>query len=253
MAFSYTAMWCKGSTNKAPDALSRSPTKEPQQEDMLAENDEDNTQDLSISEIRATHTQEREESIRLQELRKWADQDEEYQQLKAVILNGFPNHRSELNEMCKRYWQVRHNLTMDDDLIVYGCRLLIPQQMRKKVLMQLHESHQGAVRTKQRASLTIYWPGLDNDIDNLVMACTQCQDHLPSNTKEPMISKPTPTWPFQELAGDFCYHVDKSYLVLVDCYTDWPTIVPMGSDTSATKLIAAMTELFCRTAIPDTF
>ena len=130
MAFSYTAVWCKGSTNKAPDALSRSPTKEPQQEDMLAENDEDNTQDLSISEIRATHTQEREESIRLQELRKWADQNEEYQQLKAVILNGFPNHRSELNEMCKRYWQVRHNLTMEDDLIVYGCRLLIPQQMR---------------------------------------------------------------------------------------------------------------------------
>ena len=59
MAFSYTAVWCKGSTNKAPDALSRSPTEEPQQEDMLAENDEDNTQDLSISEIRATHTQER--------------------------------------------------------------------------------------------------------------------------------------------------------------------------------------------------
>ena len=68
-----------------------------------------------------------------------------------------------------------------------------------------------------------------------------------------MISKPTPTRPFQELAGDFCYHAGKSYLVLVDCYTDWPTIVPMGSDTSATKLIAAMTELFCRTAIPDTF
>ena len=78
MAFSYTAVWCKGSTNKAPDALSRSPTKEPQQEDMLAKNDEDNTQDLSISEIRATHTQEREESIRLQELRKLADQNEEY-------------------------------------------------------------------------------------------------------------------------------------------------------------------------------
>ena len=29
---------------------------------------------------------------------------------------------------------------------------------------QLHEAHQGMVRTKQRAHLTIYWPGLDNDI-----------------------------------------------------------------------------------------
>ena len=74
-----------------------------QQEGMLVENDEDNVQGLSISEIRATHMQEREESITLQKLHKYADQNEEYQQLKAVIWSKFPNHQSKLNEMCKRY------------------------------------------------------------------------------------------------------------------------------------------------------
>ena len=125
--------------------------------------------------------------------------------------------------------------------------------MQKKVLMQLHESHQGAVRTKQRACLTVYWLGLDNDTDNPVMACTQCQDHLPSSTKEPLTSKLTPAQLFQELAGDFCYYDGRSYLALVDCYTDWPTIVPMGRVTSAMKLIMSMMELFCSTAILDTF
>ena len=55
MAFNYTAMWRKGSANNAPDTLSRSPTLEPQQDYMLAENDEHNVPDLSIAELKS-HT-----------------------------------------------------------------------------------------------------------------------------------------------------------------------------------------------------
>ena len=50
-----------------------------------------------------------------------ASQDKEYQQLKTVILKGFLDHREELPDSCKQYWQIHHNLTIDDDLIVYGC------------------------------------------------------------------------------------------------------------------------------------
>ena len=99
----------------------------------------------------------------------------------------------------------------------------------------------------------LYWPGLDNDIDNIVLSCSQCQDNLPSNVKEPLMNRPKPTRPFQELAADFCSYAGRNYLVLVDCHTDWPTVVPMGADTTAAKLITAMNELFCRTAAPDIF
>ena len=47
MAYSFTAIWCKGSNNTAPDALSRHPTLEPTQEDALAECDEDSTPALN--------------------------------------------------------------------------------------------------------------------------------------------------------------------------------------------------------------
>jgi len=46
-----------------------------------------------------------------------ASQDEEHQQLKAVILKGFPDHR-ELLDFCKQYILVGHNLTIDGDFIV---------------------------------------------------------------------------------------------------------------------------------------
>ena len=87
------------------------------------------------------------------------------------MLKGFPHHRSDLPDHCKQYWQVRHNLTIEDDLIVYACHLFTSAQMRRSVLNQLHESHQGMARTKQRARLTIYCPGLNNDIHNVVSQC----------------------------------------------------------------------------------
>ena len=63
------------------------------------------------------------------------------------------------------YWNVHQQLTVDDDLIVYGCRFLIPTKMCHQVLTNLHEAYQRALRTKQCARLTINWPGIDNDID----------------------------------------------------------------------------------------
>ena len=141
MAYNLTAEWCKGTRNQAPDALSRSPVDEPQAEDMLAEQDKDSNPEPTISEIRTYQEDGYQESARLQNLRKRAAQDHEYQQLRETILKGFPDHKGMLPDSCKQYWQVRHHLTLDEDLIVYGCRLLIPSGMRREILEQLHASH----------------------------------------------------------------------------------------------------------------
>ena len=89
---------------------------------------------------------------------------------------------------------------MDDGLIVYGCRLVIPAKMRHEILSKLHESHQGSVRTKQRARLSVYWPGIDNCIDSVILSCKHCQERLPSNPKKLLVVKPRPARPFQEIA-----------------------------------------------------
>ena len=139
MAYNFTAEWLKGSQNDAPDALSRNPVSDPQPDELFAELDIDNNPDVSFAEIRSITN----ESLRLKDLRKHSQQDAEYQQLKKLILNGFPNHRHQLPESCKRYWNVREHLTLDDDLIVNGFRLLVPHTMHLQILSQLHESHQG--------------------------------------------------------------------------------------------------------------
>ena len=140
---------------------------------------------------------------------------------------------------------------MDEGLIIHSCRLLVPRTAHPKILHNLHESHQGLVRMKQRAQLTVCWPGLDNDIDNVIASCQICQDHQPSNYKEPAILKPRPVCPFQEAAADLCMYGCKQFLIIVDCYTDWLNIIPMKNNMTKHHLIATLYSKFCRMAIPD--
>ena len=75
MGYNFTSQWVKGSKNNAPDASSRHPVHDPQITDALTELDIHDDPDMSIAEIRAISDQHN-ESLRLQELRKHAEQDE---------------------------------------------------------------------------------------------------------------------------------------------------------------------------------
>ena len=171
-----------------------------------------------------------------------AEKDQGYQKPKHYIYNGFPNHRQDLPDQCKQYWSVHTHLSIEDDLIVYGCQLVLPTEMRREVLKQLHAAHQGIVRTKERAILTLYWPGMDNDIENVISSCKTCQDTLPSNPREPIAMKPLPTRPFQEIAGDLSFWLTASLT--------GPTLYPW---TTTPQLTAALKASFCRSGVPDIF
>ena len=63
--------------------------------------------------------------------------------------------------------------------------------------------------------------------------------------------KPTPQQPFQEAAMDFCSHTGEQYLITVDCFSDWPEITPMMTNTTTTKLMSSLKSSVCRTGVPD--
>ena len=119
------------------------------------------------------------------------------------------------------------------------------------MLSRLHEAHQGIARSQARARLTIYWPNMNQDIQDFVSGCRHCQDRLPSNAQEPLVVRPAPDRPFQQIAVDFASYGGKQFLIMVDCKTDWPDIVEMSTDTTTPKLIDALRAQFCRTAALD--
>jgi len=111
MAYNFTTEWRKGNHNDAPDALSHHPVSDAEPQDMLAEYDMYSQPELSIREIRIV-TNDGHDSLHLQDLRRHAADDEEYQQLLSTILTGFPDHRSQLSEPMRRYWNVHEHLTV---------------------------------------------------------------------------------------------------------------------------------------------
>lgn len=57
-----------------------------------------------------------------------------------LCVEGWSEH-SKSDPVLKRYWAERTLLTVQDDLLLRGMRLVVPAAMRNSVLSKLHEGH----------------------------------------------------------------------------------------------------------------
>ncbi|KAF0304755.1 uncharacterized protein FJT64_023502 [Amphibalanus amphitrite] len=168
-----------------------------------------------------------------------------------VILAGFPENRHEAPPAVRAYWGVRHQLAIDDGLVVYGARLVVPSALRRGVLEKLHDSHQGVDRTKRRARLSVYWPGIDKQIADTVAACAQCRQRLPSHAREPMWREDgAPTRVFESVSADYFSAGGHTYLVYVDRLSGWPYVTVCPRTASADHLTRQLRLMFSQTGVP---
>ena len=248
MEYTFVASWCQGKFNAAADALSRSPVSAPESADELAED----SLSLAVRQVvtRSLHAEQL--NLRLSAVQQATNDDPDLQSLITYIINGFPESKAELPPTLQPYWTVRDSLTEDDGIILHGCRIVVPSSMRRQILRELHNSHQGIERTKARARQTVFWPLLNNDVENVVRGCRECQRELPSLPKEPMIRHDDPSRPFEAMHADFGTYAGQQFLIAVDQYSSWPWVVQLGKTAAARHLIAALCEIFCTSGAPDT-
>ena len=234
MNYKLFATWCSGKKHIAADALSRSPVMDPQPDDELAEQDVN----FHLHSISKAVRDDSEMDIRLNEIHHAARNDDKYQELLKNIKYGFP------------YRGMRDQLSVDDGLILCGCPLVIPRALRRKYLSQLHDSHQGIARTRERARLISYWPLIDKDIERVVRACKKCEKSLPSHVKEPLLSPRKPTRIFEHLSADLFSYGGRNFLVVTDIKSGWPTTHNLGRNICAKDIVTALRDTFRDTAVP---
>ena len=260
MGYNFTARHIKGKDNDAPDALSRYPTEPPKPNEELAELEPHaDCYAMSTREIRAlglssavSTNDEKQENLHVAELREHAQRDDEYKSLRKIILEGFPDKRDSMPINLRQYWKIKEHTSVDDDLILFGVRLFVPESLRATLLSRMHEAHQGIGRMQERARLALYWPGIDEAIENFVRGCRHCSERQSHHQKEPLVQKPRPERPFQQIAMDYAEKDGHKFLIVVDCKTDWPDIIHCKNrDTSTRQLIKDLRGIFCRTAVPD--
>ena len=84
---------------------------------------------------------------------------------------GWPCECRKLPQELHKYWNFRDELSVKVGLVTKGSRLLIPSTFRRKMLEQIHEGHQGIEKCMLKALESAFWPGISDDIRDVVEKC----------------------------------------------------------------------------------
>lgn len=184
-------------------------------------------------------------------LQKQTEIDSELLKLKKYIARGWPDHKNETSTEVTQYWNYKEDLTVAYGLVWKGERLVIPKLMRKEFLQKIHIGHMGLEKCKLRARETIFWPGLNNELQNYISNCNICLTHRKSNQKEELQLHDIPDRPWAKVAVDLFQLKDEQYLLLVDYYSKFFELVKLRSTTSE-AVITSLKDIFSRQGIPNT-
>ena len=121
--------------------------------------------------------------INTERIKKESAKDTTRHLLKNAIFCGWPNHKKQCPFELHDYWNFRCDLVLDDGIILKGNRILIPESLRDDVLKAIHTAHQGEVKSILLARESVFWPGMTNDIKEMVKKCANCSQNQPEPAK----------------------------------------------------------------------
>ena len=177
--------------------------------------------------------------------------DEDLQNLSKLIIEGWPKERQLLNNDMKPYWDFRDELTVYDDIVFKGERVVIPKTMQSEMLHLIHYSHQGLVKSKQLARDVLFWKGMNMQIEDLISKCTTCQTYRNNQQKEPMMATNLPNLPWELASSDLFEFDDTHYIVITDHYSGYIEVEEI-SDQTTSSVIKPLKHVFSTHGIPQT-
>ena len=242
MKYSYNIVHIPGKELYTADTLSRAPLDKP-----LSEADQQLNKDLSLYVLSILDnlpaTEKQLENIRLHQ-----DEDEICRKLKQFCAEGWPEKHHVVSPIAP-YWQEKAHITVQHGLLMKDSRLLIPSSMRLEILDKIHTGHLGIRKCRERARESVWWPGLNKQIEDMVTTCATCCRERKQNA-EPMMSLPLPDRPWQKVATDLFYLNGKEYVLLVDYFSRYLEIAPLKNSTSQ-EVINHLKSFFARHGIPE--
>ena len=253
LIYSFQMKYLPGKKNPA-DHLSRYPALKSQPEEA----DEDLAAHIEEITIAAVIDTLHSEQIALkdEDIQSIAAEDAVYQMLVSKVKDGSWTTSKAQEPTCLRpFYNVRDRLSIADNLVIYTyeqgpARIVIPEALRNKVAANLHASHQGLDSMQRRARQTVYWPGIEGDLEHCRSSCTACTNSAPSQPAETPIMTPPPEYPFQQTAADLCQIRGANYLVYVDRLTGWLEVAHLHGDTTSSELIKHFRLYFARYGVP---
>lgn len=145
-------------------------------------------------------------------------------------------------------FDVRDDLTVQNELVLEGQLLVVPAALRKELMAMVHRSHIGIEGCIRRACDTLYWP----ELQEYISKCDVCLAHRTGQAKEPLLQHKVVARPWSKVAADLCELDNHTLLVISDYYSNYIEVARLNTAMSR-NVIKEMKAVFARYGIPDIF
>ncbi|XP_060585966.1 uncharacterized protein K02A2.6-like [Ruditapes philippinarum] len=133
---------------------------------------------------------------------------------------------------------VRDELTVhSENVLLKSGKIVLPTSLYAKAIEIGHEGHQGMSKTKAFVRSKIWFPRLNEFIEEKIKNCLACQANTYEKKYSPLNMSELPVGPWQDLSADFCGPLPSGeyLLVITDEYSRYP-IVEIVPSVSSKKL-----------------
>ena len=157
---------------------------------------------------------------RLAQLHQETASDEVLQQLINFTMNGWPSKHN-IPTVVKPYYSLRSEIVYHEGLLLKGQRIIVPSALRSKMKEIIHQGHNGMERCKYHARQSLYWPGMNAEIEDLVARCSYCLTYRNKQQSEHLIDHDIPQSPWIKVASDVFHLFGHHYVIVTDYYSGY--------------------------------
>jgi hypothetical protein len=186
--------------------------------------------------------------VTFKKIQKATSRDTFLSKVLMYVQNGWPD---EVEECIKPYKSRQNEIGIETGCLMWGIRVIVPENLQSQILASLHQNHPGITRMKAIARSYFWWSGLDKDIEDLAKSCSACQALKSSPAVAPLHPWIWPDAPWKRIHVDFAGpFYGKMFFIVVDAHSKWPEVVMMSSTTSQST-IEALRSIFAHHGLPE--
>ncbi|XP_036845205.1 uncharacterized protein K02A2.6-like [Oncorhynchus mykiss] len=227
LAYNYEIEYRRSSDHANADALSRLP----------CNSDTDSEDDRAVFQISLIDELPISASDIAEETRK----DPVLSKVLDLTLGGWPTFVNDDN--LRPFIDKKDQLSTDQGCVLWGSRVVVPPKFQRRLLSDMHEGHPGITRMKALARSYLWWPGLDQDIQQHVGHCSPCEAVRNKPAAAPLHPWSWAATPWERIHVDYAKIDKQHFLVVVDVHSKWMEVFPTQL-TTAEKTINLLRHLF---------
>ncbi len=243
MRFDYQIIYVSGKNLYTADTLSRAPQGDPLPQD------EELQKEVSIYANHIMTSLPASDAL-LEKIRRHQEEDEVCRQIRDYVEEEWPD-KYRMHGALQQFWPYRADLTIVDGILMYASRIFIPSSLRLQMLDRIHEGHQGIQKCRMKAQDSVWWPGISQQVYDLVVNCRECAKLKGNPHPEPLLPTAWPLYPWQKVATDLFEFQGSQYILVVDYFSRYIEVSKLRITTSA-EIIHQLKRLFARHGIPET-